>query len=151
MNEEISASGKNLYSIILTTALLTIFFTGCTTSHIRRELSENPLPKMAQFAQANDYKVDWNGSDHLLVKKNVNWGMLLLLRRDKFSGDLNYKDGILDANMCLEMREFLWYALGIPPATMELKPQFMGCAVTPSPRRCANEIFQAAGLPPEWP
>lgn len=128
-----------------------MFLSGCTTSHIRREVSQNPLPKMAQFAQANDYKVDWNGTDHLKVTKNVNWGMLLLLRRDKFAGDMDYKNGVFSADMNLEMRDFLlYYVLRIPPMTFELKPQFAGCAVTPSPRRCANELFIAAGLTPEW-
>jgi len=139
------------YANILAIAVIVMFATGCTTSYIRREVPQNPLPKMAQFAQANEYKVDWNGTDHLRVTKNVNWGMLFLLRRDKFAGELYYQNGVLNADLCLEMREFLWYVLFIPPATMELEPQLMGGAVTPSARRCANELFQAAGLPPEWP
>lgn len=155
MNKEAKMSGgtelPRRYISILVTALVMMFSTGCTTSHIRREVSQNPLPKMAQFAQANDYKVNWNGNDHLRVTKNVNWGMLLLLRRDRFAGELDYRNGVLDAEMSLEMRDFiLHYVLQIPPTTIELKPQFMGCAVTPSPRRCANELFEAAGLAPEW-
>jgi hypothetical protein len=136
---------------VLMLMFIVVFATGCTTSHIRRDVSQNPLPKMAQFAQANDYKVtEWNGTDHLRITKNVNWGMLLLLRRDRFVGDINYRNGVLEGEMCLEMREFLWYVLFIPPATMELKPQLMGCAVTSSPRKCANELFEAAGLASEW-
>jgi len=151
MNGETGTSGKVRYIGILAAVFLTTFLAGCTTSHVRREISQNPLPKMAQFAQANDYKVDWNGTDHLKVSKNVNWGMLFLLRRDKFAADLDYKEGVLYADMNLEMRDFIfYYVLRIPPMTLELKPQFAGCAVTPSPRRCANELFEAAGLPPEW-
>lgn len=153
MNEkpEMKRCKGSLYIRGLLLALMVLFSAGCTTSHVRRAVSQNPLPKMAQFAQANDYKVNWNGTDHLKVSKNVNWGMLLLLRRDKFAGEMDYKNGVLYADMSLEMRDFLfYYVLRIPPMTMELKPQFMGCAVTPSPRRCADELFQAAGLTPEW-
>ena len=129
------------YASILVVIFAVTISTGCTTYHIRRDVSQNPLPKMAQFAQANGYKVvEWNGTDHLSVKKNVNWFMLLALRRDRFAGDFDYRDGVLDADLRVEMRNIFWYVLCIPPATMDINNMFSG--VTPSPRRCANKLFR---------
>jgi len=153
MNEKIETSVQTRslyrYASILVVMFAVTISTGCTTTDIRQKVSQNPLPKMAQFAQANDYKiVEWNGTDHLSVKKNVNWFMLPLLRRDRFAGDFDYRDGVLDASLRVEMRNIFWYVLCIPPATMDLNAF---SAVTPSPRRCANKLFRGAGLQPEWP
>ena len=135
------------------TTLLTLLVTlglcsGCTTSHIHRSTSANPLPAMATFARANDYNVLQSETNNLQVRKNVNWGMLFLGRRDRFVGKYMYNNSILDAEVYLAMTE--WWGLG-PTTTMELKPQFLGCAVTPFARECSEEMLKAGGMSPEWP
>jgi hypothetical protein len=133
-----------LLSLLVTIGLCA----GCTTSQIHRSVASNPLPKMDAFARANDYNVQQSDTNYLRVRKNVNWGMMLLLRRDRFVGEYNYGNGSLDATCWLEMRG-LW---GLMPfaTTLELKPQFTGWAVTPFPRECANDMLRAGGMSPEW-
>ena len=135
------------------TALLSLLVaiglcSGCTTSHIRRANGTNPLPAMAAFACANDYKVLLSEKNNLQVRKNVNWGMLFLARRDRFVGQYFYNNGTLDAEVYLAMTG-LW-GLGFT-TTMELRPQFAGGAVTPFARECSEEMLKAGGMHPEWP
>lgn len=123
---------------------------GCTTSFSRREVDYNPIPRMEAFAKANDYRVKRSSENTLKVAKDVNWFMMIMyLRRDKFMGEYRFEDGLLEAEVWLEMRG-LW---GLYPWswTHELKPQFSGCLVTPSPRKCANELMSAGGMRVEWP
>jgi len=135
--------------ITLLSLLVTIgLCSGCTTSHIHRATGFNPLPAMATFAHANDYQVLQSDSHNLRVRKNVNWGMLFLGRRDRFVGAYLYNNGNLDAEVYLAMTG-LW-GLGLT-TTMELRPQFVGCAVTPFPRECSEEMLKAGGIHPEWP
>lgn len=104
---------------------------------------------MTAFARANDYKVLQSETHNLRVRKNVNWGsLILLLRRDRFVGQYFYNNGTLDAEVYLEMTG-LW-GLGLT-TTMELRPQFAGGAVTPFARECSEEMLKAGGMPPEWP
>lgn len=121
--------------------------TGCTTTHLHRSVSDNPLPAMASFAQKNDYRIMESGTDHLKVRKNINWGMLFLGSRDRFVGEYHYTPGNLNAEVYLSQTS-LW-GLGIT-TTMELRPQFIGSAVTPSARRCSDEMLKAGGMKPEW-
>jgi len=122
---------------------------GCTTSYIRREVEYNPLPQMEAFAKANEYRVPQSSENTLKVEKNVNWWVIVLFRRDKFMGEYRFEDGLLEAEVWLEMRG--WWGFCPWAWTGGLKPQLSGALVTPAPRRCANELMRAGGMREEWP
>jgi hypothetical protein len=143
----------NLAGILSASILLTLA-TGCatnTTSLIRREVSYNPLPKMQEYAEANGYDVKQDDPNHLHVRKNVTTWLRMIGEGagiDYFVGEYNYTNGVLAAEVWLEMRELL--KLYMSPNTVELKPQFRNRAWTPAGRKCANAMLKAGGLKPEW-
>lgn len=131
-------------------ALAFAILTGCnTTSFCRREVTNNPLPRMEAFAKDNGYKVIGASPSALRVEKNVNGFMMVLgFRRDKFVGSYRFGEGLFEAETWVDMCGLWGYGI---TSTHELKPQFAGALITPQPRRCANELMRAGGMREEWP
>lgn len=122
-------------------ALAAVLLSGCYATHIRTDVPENPLPKIAKKA-APQYKVSWDDENVLHLREVWPIGSIFSLGLDQYHALLRYHDGVLTGKFWLQMNAltYLWL-----PAKANEQDMLVGQTM----RQERERILRWGGIKPE--